>query len=209
MRACPRIGVLALQGAFREHIDMLESLGACTSEVRLPGDLSGIDGLIIPGGESTSMGTLMGEYGLIEPLRLYAATRPVLGTCAGLVLLAARTTGADQPVLGVLDVTVCRNAFGRQVRSFEGPVELNLGDGPGERFHGIFIRAPLVEAAAAHVEVIATHKSRIVGVRQGSVLGVAFHPELGTDKKLHEHFLGLVAHRSSPAAGQVFSAGAG
>ncbi len=192
----PKIGVLALQGAYREHIEVLERLEAFATKVRLPEDLEDLDGLVIPGGESTAMGRLMGDYGLIEPLRVFVRSRPTLGTCAGLVLLAARTTGSAQPLLGALDVTVCRNAFGRQVHSFEAPVELRLHGNVDEAFHGIFIRAPLVERAGPQVQVIATYDHRIVGVKQGCALGVAFHPELGDDTRLHEHFLRIVAEHA-------------
>jgi 5'-phosphate synthase pdxT subunit len=120
----PQIGVLALQGAFREHMRMLKQLGAHAVEVRLEAHLAGLDGLVIPGGESTTMGRLMEEFGLVAPLRAFAAERPIFGTCAGLIMLASRTTEGVQPLLAVMDVTVRRNAFGRQVHSFEAPVEL-------------------------------------------------------------------------------------
>ena len=188
------IGVLALQGAFREHVQMVSSLGARAVEVRLPGHLAGLDGLIIPGGESTTMGKLMEEYKLSLPLRAFASDHPVFGTCAGLIMLAARTTDREQPLLGVLNVTVRRNAFGRQVQSFEAPVELRL---PGEdgvsSFPGVFIRAPWVEELGPGVRMIASCEGHIVGVKQGSVLGVAFHPELTEDTRLHAYFLRLVA----------------
>lgn len=196
----PTIGVLALQGAFREHALMLARLGASTREVRVLPDLAGLDGLVIPGGESTTVGLLLEADGLMEPLRAFVRERPVFGTCAGLIMLASRLTDGTQPLLGAMDISVHRNAFGRQTRSFEAPVELSLGPGGqrdadtpgGDTFHGIFIRAPWVEEAGPEVEVIARCEGRIVGVRQGHMVAVAFHPELGDDTRLHEHFLGLV-----------------
>jgi pyridoxal 5'-phosphate synthase pdxT subunit len=192
-----RIGVLALQGAFREHVRALRELGADAVEVRLPAELDDLDGLVIPGGESTTVGKLMEIYELTEPLRRFVAERPVLGTCAGLILLARRTTGDEQPLLGVMDVVVRRNAFGRQVHSFESPVELRL---PGTdlefSFPGVFIRAPWVEEVGPDVEVVATWEGHIVGVVQGHLLGLAFHPELTDDLRLHRFFLDMVEKRS-------------
>lgn len=186
------IGVLALQGAFREHVRMLSGLGADTREVRTARGLDGLDGLIIPGGESTTMGLLMERDGMREPLREFVRHHPVLGTCAGLIMLAERTTDGEQPLLQVMDVTVRRNAFGRQTRSFEAPVEVSLAPGVTQTMHGIFIRAPWVEEIGPGVEVIARCEGRIVGVRQGHMVGVAFHPELGSDPALHECLLDLV-----------------
>jgi 5'-phosphate synthase pdxT subunit len=184
---------------------MLRRLGAKATEVRLPRDLEGLDGLIIPGGESTTMGLLMEEQGLMEPLREFVRKHPVFGTCAGLIMLAKRTTDGEQPLLQVMDITVRRNAFGRQPRSFEGPVELSLGAAAGaaaapaaapcrpcEESHGIFIRAPWVEETGPGVEVIARCGEHIVGVRQGPMMAVAFHPELSEDTRLHEYFLEMV-----------------
>jgi 5'-phosphate synthase pdxT subunit len=215
----PHIGVLALQGAFREHAQMLRGLGAAVSEVRLPSQLAGLDGLVIPGGESTTMGLLMEQYGLMAPLRSYVEEHPVFGTCAGLIMLASRTTDDEQPLLGVMDITVRRNAFGRQTRSFEAPVDLRLGgtaggaagappegDAPGATarelgdaaqaggatFRGIFIRAPWVEEMGPAVEAIAHCDGHVVGVREKNMIGVAFHPELGDDTRLHAYFLDLV-----------------
>ena len=189
------IGVLALQGAFREHVAMLSRLGVTAREVRLPEHLDDLEGLIIPGGESTTIGKLMGTYGLTEPLRAFVAERPVLGTCAGLIMLAQRTTDTDQPLLRVMDITVRRNAFGRQVHSFEAPVELRLVRGRSEIFPGVFIRAPWVEEVGERVEVIATLEGHVVGVRQDHLVGVAFHPELTDDHRVHEYFLNMVAAR--------------
>jgi 5'-phosphate synthase pdxT subunit len=197
------LGVLALQGAFREHVRMLRKLGAKVTEVRLPRDLEGLDGLMIPGGESTTIGLLLGEYKLMDPLREFVTTHPVFGTCAGLIMLAKHTTDGEQPLLQVMDITVRRNAFGRQPRSFEGLVELTLDRAPGAapaEFHGIFIRAPWVEETGPGVEVIARHGEHIVGVRQGQMMGVAFHPELSDDARLHEYFLEMVrAKRVRPS----------
>jgi 5'-phosphate synthase pdxT subunit len=206
----PHIGVLALQGAFREHVRVLRRLGATVTEVRLPRDLQGLDGLMIPGGESTTMGLLMEEHGLMEPLRDFVKNHPVFGTCAGLIMLAKHTADGEQPLLQVMDITVRRNAFGRQPRSFEGPVELSLGGSAGatpatadaaaagaareprDDFHGIFIRAPWVEEVGPGVEVIARCGDHIVGVRQDHMMGVAFHPELSDDARLHEYFLRIL-----------------
>jgi pyridoxal 5'-phosphate synthase pdxT subunit len=186
------IGVLALQGAFREHVRMMGGLGAATREVRTARELDGLDGLIIPGGESTTMGLLMEKDGMSEPLREFVGQHPVFGTCAGLIMLAVETSDGEQPLLRVMDVTVRRNAFGRQTRSFEAPVELSLTPGVSETIHGIFIRAPWVEQVGPGVEVIARCNGRIVGVRQDHMIGVAFHPELGDDTRLHDYFLEVV-----------------
>jgi 5'-phosphate synthase pdxT subunit len=199
-QASLRIGVLALQGAFREHARMLRHLGAQVVEVRLEAHLAGLDGLIIPGGESTTMGRLMEEFGLVAPLRAFAAKRPVFGTCAGLIMLAKRTTEGAQPLLGLMDVTVRRNAFGRQVHSFEAQAELCLpGEDESDPFPGVFIRAPWVEEYGLGVQVVATWEGHVVGVQQGSMLGVAFHPELTGDTRLHDYFLRRLVSRGSPA----------
>jgi pyridoxal 5'-phosphate synthase pdxT subunit len=192
-----RIGVLALQGAFREHVVMLRRLGVEASEVRLPEQLEDIDGLVIPGGESTTIGKMMEAYGLIEPLRFFVASRPVLGTCAGMIMLARRTTGGEQPLLSVMDIVVRRNAFGRQVHSFEGPLEIHLNGPDGsEPFLGVFIRAPWVETVGPGVEVLARYEGKVVGVRQGHVMAVAFHPELTGDLRIHRFFLEMVENNS-------------
>lgn len=188
-----RIGVLALQGAFREHRRVLEQLGVETVEVRRPSDLEGLDGLVIPGGESTTIRLLMEEFGLIVPLRgRIAEGLPVLGTCAGMIVLAKRVEGESLPGLDALDVDVRRNAFGRQVDSFETELQLPaVGDEP---FHAVFIRAPVVASVGPDVDVLARlDDGRIVGVQEGPVIGVAFHPELTDDSRLHRYFLQLVA----------------
>lgn len=190
-----RIGVLALQGAFIEHVKMLQRLGAETAEVRLPEDLVGLDGLIIPGGESTTIGKLAVEYGLVEPLRQFAQAKPTWGTCAGMIFLA-RDIGIDrQPILGVMDITVNRNAFGRQADSFEVDLDIaGLDDGP---FHAVFIRAPVVTGIGRGIEVLARlEDGRMVAVQSGHLLATAFHPELTGDTRLHAHFLKLTAGES-------------
>ncbi len=186
-----KIGVLALQGAFLEHEKKLRALGAEVVEVRLPEDLKGLDGLIIPGGESTTIGKLAVEYGLIEPLQDFARKKATWGTCAGMIFLA-KDIGIDrQPILGLIDIKVNRNAFGRQVDSFEVDLPVKpLGDEP---FHAIFIRAPLVTKAGKGVDVLAKlEDGGIVGVQSGHLLATAFHPELTDDNRLHEYFLKLV-----------------
>lgn len=197
-----KIGVLALQGAFREHINKLHQLGMTAVEVRLPADLVGLDGLIIPGGESTTMGHLARSFGLIEPLRAFSQTRPVWGTCAGLILLADRARGqkkGGQALIGGLDVEVDRNYFGRQVDSFEvdlaAPALAAVArpEDPAGGFHAIFIRAPAVLEVGPGVEVLARLPAGVVvGVRQGHRMGVAFHPELSADLRFHRYFLQLV-----------------
>lgn len=190
------IGVLALQGAFREHIQMLRSLGAQVREVRLPSDLVGLDGLILPGGESTTMTNLMSSYGFWEPLREFSARGAALwGTCAGAILLANEVVGTSpnlphQVSLGVLDVTIRRNAFGRQVDSFDVPLPVQGLETP---FPAVFIRAPVIERVGPEVEVLAQQEGRVVLVRQGRVLASSFHPELTGDTRLHQLFLDLAA----------------
>lgn len=181
------IGVLALQGDFIEHEHMLSALGATPVQVRLPEQLAGLEALIIPGGESTTIGKLAVSYGLLEPLRDFAATRPVWGTCAGLIFLA-KSIGRSQPLIGVMDIEVNRNAFGRQVDSFE--VDLDVPVLGPEPFHAVFIRAPLVTSVGQGVEVVARlADGRIVAVRQGHWLGTSFHPELTGDLRFHRYFL--------------------
>lgn len=190
-----KIGVLALQGAFIEHRHKLQALGADVVEVRLPAQLDALDALIIPGGESTTIGKLATSYGLIEPLRRFASEKPTWGTCAGMIFLA-RDIGSDrQPVLGLMDIRVDRNAFGRQVDSFE--IDLPIAGLEGGPFHAVFIRAPVVTAvlpgAIPPVEVLARlSDERIVAVRQGHLLATAFHPELTDDLRLHRLFLSLI-----------------
>lgn len=192
-----RVGVLALQGAFIEHEHMLESLGAKAVEVRLPEQLEMLDALIIPGGESTTIGKLAVTFGLVEPLRKFAKEKPVWGTCAGMIFLA-KDIGRDQPILGVMDIQVNRNAFGRQVDSFETDLSIKgMGD---ESFHAVFIRAPLVTGVneKAGVEILSRlDDGGIVAVRQNHLLATAFHPELTGDSRMHQLFLDMV-HSSDP-----------
>jgi 5'-phosphate synthase pdxT subunit len=182
-----QIGVLALQGAFREHAQRLAQIGVAAREVRLPAQLEGLDGLIIPGGESTTIGKLAVEWGLIEPLRTFAHARPVWGTCAGAIFLS-KDVRRNQPLLGVMDITVQRNAFGRQVDSFETALQVEgLAGGP---FHAVFIRAPLIESVGPGVDVLARlPDGRIVAARQGRLLATSFHPELTADLRLHHLFV--------------------
>lgn len=182
-----RIGVLALQGAFQEHCEILKRLGAEVVEVRLPEQLKDLDGLIIPGGESTSIGKLADWYGLLEPLKAAAKTLPIWGTCAGLVFMA-KDVGMKQPILAVMDVVVARNAFGRQVDSFEEDIEISgLEGGP---FHGVFIRAPVITEVGADTEVLSRLKDgQIVAARRDSLLVTSFHPELTPDDRVHQYFL--------------------
>lgn len=208
-----RVGVLALQGAFREHIKKLQQIGVEAVEVRLPGDLDGLDGLIVPGGESTTMGNLATAYHLVEPLIAFRRSKPVWGTCAGLILLANRANGqkrGGQALLGGLDVSVDRNYFGRQVNSFEVDLVVpalaavaNPGDPEGP-FRAIFIRAPIISAIGPGVEILARLAGgEIVAVRQGHLLGTAFHPELSDDLRFHRYFVALAAGGlSTPGNGQ-------
>lgn len=188
-----RIGILALQGAFIEHEKILERLGAEPIEVRLPHHLEGLDGLIIPGGESTTIGKIAARWGLLEPLAAFAQSgRPLWGTSAGMILIASKVTGgtADQPILGLMDVTVRRNAFGRQVDSFEADLAVPVLGAPP--FHAVFIRAPSIEQVGDGVEVLARlEDGTIVAVRQGNLLATAFHPELTDDERFHRYFLGF------------------
>ena len=182
------IGVLAVQGNFREHAAMLRELGADVVEVRLPEQLDGLDGLVIPGGESTAITRLMRLYGLEEAIRRFAG--PVLGTCAGMILL-------DRAHLGLVDVEVERNGYGRQVASFEADLDL---EGEEEPLRGVFIRAPRVTDAGADVEVLASHGDDAVLLRQGRFLVASFHPELTDDTRVHERFLDLVREEQSVRA---------
>lgn len=188
------IGILALQGDFIEHVHMLEDLDVTAAEIRLPGELDKINGLIIPGGESTTMMNLMNSFGLIEPLRQFAAKFPVWGTCAGMICLANDVHNPDctrMETLGLMNITVERNAFGRQVDSFETDLHIeDLKDGP---FPGVFIRAPYIEKTGKGVDVLAVlPDGRIVAARQGNLLATSFHPELTSDTRFHRYFAGIV-----------------
>jgi 5'-phosphate synthase pdxT subunit len=195
----PAIGVLGLQGDVAEHLRALDGSGARASLVRRPGELEAVDGLIIPGGESTTIWKLAEIFELAEPLRKrVAGGMPAFGSCAGMIMLAARLTGAasGQETLGAIDMTVQRNAFGRQVDSFERDLDISGIAGPPYR--AVFIRAPWVSQAGPDVEILATDPAtgRIVAVRQGPVLATAFHPELTGDRRIHELFVKMVRERS-------------
>ena len=183
-----KIGVLALQGNFREHAAALTRLGADVVEVRLPQELEGLDGLVLPGGESTAMARLMRLYGLEEAIRRFRA--PVLGTCAGMILL-------DRAHLGLVDVEVARNAYGRQVASFEADLQLEDDEEP---LRGVFIRAPRVADVGPNVEVLAEHEGEPVLLREGRFLVASFHPELTDDPRVHERFLELVGEEQHVGA---------
>ncbi len=192
----PRVGVLALQGAFREHINALQRLGADAVEVRTPAELAEVDGIMLPGGESTTMDLLLGSSGLREPLAAaVAAGTPVFGTCAGLILLARDIEDGveGQRTLQALDVTALRNGYGRQVKSFEGPVTLAAG---GADMIGVFIRAPRITRVGANVEILARLGDEPVAVRSGSIMAATFHPELTDDDRLHEVFLAGITNSS-------------
>lgn len=181
------VGVLALQGDVREHLHALHSLGADAVPVKTPDELRQVDGLVIPGGESTTIGKMATRFGLLEPLEAaIEAGLPVYGTCAGLILLAASVIDGDQPLLGVLDVVVRRNAFGRQNESFESDLDV---DGLDRPFPAVFIRAPWVEKVGSEVEVLATVGEHPVMVRQGNILASSFHPELTGDGRIHQMLL--------------------
>lgn len=193
-----RVGVLALQGAFREHIEMVERLGVEAIEVRTPEQLATVDALILPGGESTTIGKLMERFGLTEPMRAFAAAgHPMWGTCAGLILMA-RDCGRPQPLLGIMDVTVERNAFGRQLDSFETQLTIDaLGTPP---FPAVFIRAPIISSVGPAVEVLASlPDGTVVAARQGNLLVTAFHPELTGDPRLHQYLIGMIKTVSASA----------
>lgn len=188
-----KIGVLALQGAFAEHIAVLRRLGVEAVEVRKAEQLAGLDGLIIPGGESTTIGKLAVDFNLMEPLIEFGERKPVWGTCAGAILLS-KDARREQPLLGLMDITVERNAFGRQVESFEADLDVPALEGPP--FHAFFIRAPLIEKVSGDAEVIAQlADGRIVAARQGHLLATSFHPELTKDSRFHEYFLKLINQR--------------
>jgi 5'-phosphate synthase pdxT subunit len=193
----PRIGVLALQGAFREHVATLRGLGADAREVRIPAELAGCDGLVLPGGESTTIGMLLDSSGLLEPLRTFEG--PIFGTCAGMIVLARDASDArpGQLLLDRIDLGVRRNGYGRQVSSFEAPLRLAGDDAP---FPGVFIRAPRIERLGAGVEVVAWHGEEPVAVESGAIMVAAFHPELTGDGRLHSRFLARVREHAGAAA---------
>jgi 5'-phosphate synthase pdxT subunit len=190
-----KIGVLALQGDFAEHITMLRRLDVAVVEVRLSAHLDGLDGLIIPGGESTTIGKLAVDYGLMEPLQQFGRTRAIWGTCAGAIFLS-KDARRHQPLLGLMDITVERNAFGRQVASFETDLDvpaLEQVDPQVRPYHAIFIRAPLIESVQADAIPLAMlPDGRIVAARQGRLLATSFHPELTLDDRFHRYFISLI-----------------
>jgi 5'-phosphate synthase pdxT subunit len=191
------IGVLALQGAFAAHLDLLSSLDVVGRPVRLPSDLEGLDGLILPGGESTTMSNLLRSYDLLGPLNEFiSAGHPVFGTCAGMILLSDRILDgrADQIALKSIDIVVRRNGYGRQVDSFETDIDV---DGFDSAFHAVFIRAPRIEEVGPDVDVLARHQGVPVLVRQGTVMAASFHPELTNDDRIHRLFADMVRDASS------------
>ena len=196
-----RIGVLAVQGAFAEHIATLDAMGVEGVEVRLPADLEGVAGLIIPGGESTTMRKLINRWRLKDPImRLAESGAPIFGTCAGMIVTAREIADGDEPVLPLLDVTVRRNAFGRQLQSFEADLTVPiLGDEP---VHGVFIRAPIVERVGPGVEVLASlEDGRIVAVHERNIIATAFHPELAGETRFHRLVATMAAEHDDPAEG--------
>jgi pyridoxal 5'-phosphate synthase pdxT subunit len=185
--AIPKIGILALQGDFREHAEILRKLGVEPVEVREGGDLEGLAGIIVPGGEATAIGNLMVSSGLLDGVRsFFYKGGPVWGTCAGMVLAASATTGPRQPLLGLMNALVERNGFGRQVYSFEQDLDV---DGFDEPFTGVFIRAPFFEEVGPGVEVLSEIDDKVVAARGENILVTAFHPELTDDTRFHEYFL--------------------
>jgi len=194
-----KVGVLALQGSFLEHLDVLRGIGVQTTEVRLPDQLEDLDGLIIPGGESTTIGKLAVDYGLLQPLKDFGKNRAVWGTCAGAILLS-KDAHRSQPLLELMDITVDRNAFGRQIASFETELDIPVlesiapGSGP---FHGVFIRAPLITSVEGEAEILSSlPDGRIVAAQQGHLLATAFHPELTDDDRVHRYFVQLVGENT-------------
>lgn len=204
-----KIGVLALHGAFAEHIQLLDSIGVEAARVRLPEDLDGISGLIIPGGESTTMRKVSARWGLREPVMdLARSGAPILGTCAGMILVATEIAGGEEPVFPLVDVTVERNAFGRQLDSFETELPIPvLGEPP---VHAIFIRAPIIERVGSGVEVLARlPDERVVAVRQANVVAISFHPELAGETRIHRLIVKLAAEYERSRAGLPVAARAG
>ncbi|MSQ31253.1 MAG: pyridoxal 5'-phosphate synthase glutaminase subunit PdxT [Dehalococcoidia bacterium] len=200
------LGVLALQGDFAEHVAALEACGATAIEVRTRAQLEAVDGLIIPGGESTTIARLLLAFELMEPLRArIAGGLPVWGTCAGAIMLANEVTNLDRPPIAAMDITVERNAFGRQIDSFEA--DLDIAGIAGAPFHAVFIRAPVITRTGAGVQVLARlTDGRIVAARQGRLLATAFHPELTDDRRVHALFVAIVEeaveHAAAPAEGR-------
>jgi 5'-phosphate synthase pdxT subunit len=191
-----KIGVLALQGDFSEHSSMLKKIGVDAVEIRLPKHLDDLDGLIIPGGESTTIGKLAVAYDLMEPLRQFGKSRAIWGTCAGAIFLS-KNANSEQPLLGLMDIKVQRNAFGRQVDSFETDLEIDelmKATGTEHPYHAIFIRAPLIESVHGKARILsALEDGRIVAAQEGRLLATSFHPELTNDTRFHEYFISLAS----------------
>lgn len=191
------VGLLTLQGDYDKHRQVFGALGRATFDVRRPAELAEVSCLVIPGGESTTLTRLVDRVGLREPLREFAASHPVMGTCAGLIMLASGLTGEQRPdygvePLGLLDCTVMRNGYGRQIDSFTAPLALGGLDDSAEPFPAVFIRAPRITAAGPAVEILASHRDEPVIVRQDLLLGMAFHPELTADDRIHRYFLDML-----------------
>jgi len=190
-----KIGVLALQGAVAEHLRSLQLAGAEAISIKRIEQLEEIDGLVIPGGESTTIGKLMRKYGFIEAIQQFSEQgKPLFGTCAGLIVLSERIAGQDQPHLSLMDMTVSRNAFGRQRESFETDLDVV---GIDEPIRAVFIRAPLIQEVGEHVQVLSTYQDEIVTARQGHLLACSFHPELTDDYRLHQYFADMVQEHIS------------
>jgi 5'-phosphate synthase pdxT subunit len=191
-----KIGVLALQGDFAEHISMLKRIGVEAVEVRLPKHLDGLDGLIIPGGESTTIGKLAVAYNLMNPLKEFGQSHAIWGTCAGAIFLS-KDAQSEQPLLGLMDIKVQRNAFGRQVDSFETDLEideLKKATGTQHAYHAVFIRAPLIESVHGNAKILsALEDGRVVAAQEGHLLATSFHPELTGDTRFHEYFISLAS----------------
>ena len=191
-----KIGVLALQGDFAEHISMLKQIGVDTAEVRLPKHLDGLDGLIMPGGESTTIGKLAVAYDLMGPLKQFGKSHAIWGTCAGAIFLS-KDASSDQPLLGLMNIKVRRNAFGRQVESFETDLKIDefiKATGTEHPYHAVFIRAPIIESVSGNVKVLAAlDDGRIVAAQEGHWLATSFHPELTSDTRFHEFFISLAS----------------
>jgi 5'-phosphate synthase pdxT subunit len=191
-----KIGVLALQGDFAEHIVMLKRLGAEGVEVRLPKQINGLDGLIIPGGESTTIGKLANDFGLMEPLREFGQSHAIWGTCAGAIFLS-KDVSRHQPLLSLMDIKVARNAFGRQIDSFEADLdiaELKKATGTPHPYHAVFIRAPIIESVYGKAKALSIlEDGRIVAAQEDRLLATSFHPELTNDTRFHEYFLSLAS----------------
>ncbi|SFI71158.1 pyridoxal 5'-phosphate synthase glutaminase subunit PdxT [Thermoflavimicrobium dichotomicum] len=185
-----KIGVLALQGAVREHVSLLEKVGAQAIAVKRAEQLADLDGLVLPGGESTTMGKLMRKYDLVDPIvEMHQQGKPIFGTCAGMILLAKKIEGQEEPHLGLMDITVKRNAFGRQVDSFEADLFIK---GVAEDFRAVFIRAPYIASVGPEVEILSEVDGNIVAAKQDTLLAASFHPELTDDVRVHQYFVKMV-----------------